>query len=58
MTGFISNRLSEKGEPNKDFSYRNTQEATGYFNLGFSFNPFAKEKDKGKINLYSGLPWK
>jgi hypothetical protein len=43
MTNFISNRLTEKGEPNKDFIYKNTQGATGYFNVGFSFNPFAKK---------------
>tara|TARA_R110002051_G_scaffold280349_1_gene341953 strand:+ start:8921 stop:9916 length:996 start_codon:yes stop_codon:yes gene_type:complete len=43
MTSFLSNRLTEKGEPNKDFIYKNNQEATGYFNLGFSFNPFANK---------------
>lgn len=44
MTNFISNRLTEKGEPNKDFIYKNTQDGTGYFNVGFSLNPFAKRK--------------
>ena len=44
LTNFVSNRLTEKGEPNKDYIYKNKQDATGYFNVGFSFNPFAKMK--------------
>jgi len=44
MTNFISSRLTEKGEPTNDFVYRNTQGATGYFNIGFSYNPFAMKK--------------
>ena len=43
LTNFISSRLTEKGEPNKDFIYKNEQGATGYFNVGFSFDPFSKK---------------
>ncbi|MGB7395117.1 MAG: hypothetical protein WA913_12050 [Pricia sp.] len=43
LTNFLSTRLTEKGEPTRDFIYKNTQKATGYFNVGFSFNPFAKK---------------
>lgn len=39
LTNFISNRLTEKGEPTKDFIYKNDQDMTGYFNVGISFNP-------------------
>ena len=43
VTSFVSNRLTEKGEPTKDYIYENTQDVTGYFNLGMSFNPFKKK---------------
>ncbi|WP_232729082.1 hypothetical protein [Ulvibacter sp. MAR_2010_11] len=46
ITNFIGNRLTEKGEPNKDYIYENDQKATGYFNVGFSFDPFLKNKAK------------
>ncbi len=42
LTHFISNRLTEKGEANKDFIYENEQDPTGYFNVGLSFDPFFK----------------
>jgi len=42
LTSFLSNRLTEKGEPNRDFIYRNEQGSTGYFGVGLSWNPFAK----------------
>jgi hypothetical protein len=41
---FISNRLTEKGEYNKDFIYKNKQNGTGYFNVGLSRDPFVKRK--------------
>lgn len=44
LQNFISNRLTEKGEPNKDFIYKNTQDATGYFQIGLSIDPFAKKR--------------
>lgn len=44
LTNFVSNRLTEKGEPTGDFIYENNQEATGYFNVGFSIDPFAEKK--------------
>jgi hypothetical protein len=44
LQNFISNRLTEKGEPTKDFIYKNEQDATGYFKVGISIDPFAKKK--------------
>jgi len=44
LTNFISNRLTEKGEPTGDYIYENNQDATGYFNVGFSIDPFAGKK--------------
>lgn len=44
LQNFISNRLTEKGEPTQDFIYENSQDATGYFQVGFSIDPFAKSK--------------
>lgn len=43
LQNFISNRLTEKGEPTKDFIYQNNQDATGYFQVGISIDPFAKK---------------
>lgn len=42
---FISNRLTEKGEPTGNFIYQNEQNATGYFKVGISVDPFAKKKN-------------
>jgi hypothetical protein len=44
VTNFISNRLTEKGEPSNDYIYENDQDMTGYFNVGISFNPFKKKQ--------------
>ncbi|WP_339699249.1 hypothetical protein [uncultured Marixanthomonas sp.] len=44
LQNFISNRLTEKGEPTSDFIYKNEQEATGCFQVGFSIDPFAGKK--------------
>lgn len=44
LQNFISNRLTEKGEPNSDFIYSNDQGATGYFQVGVSIDPFARKK--------------
>ncbi|KKN38209.1 hypothetical protein LCGC14_0755800 [marine sediment metagenome] len=41
---FISNRLTEKGEPTDDFIYENDQNPTGYFQVGLSIDPFAGKK--------------
>lgn len=43
---FISNRLTEKGEPTKDYVYENNQDAAGYFSVGVSFNPFIKKNSQ------------
>ncbi|SDB36714.1 hypothetical protein SAMN03097699_0936 [Flavobacteriaceae bacterium MAR_2010_188] len=44
LQNFISNRLTEKGEPTQDFIYENNQDATGYFQVGISIDPFAGKK--------------
>ena len=44
LQSFISNRATEKGEPAKDFLYENKQDATGYFQIGLSIDPFSKKK--------------
>lgn len=44
ITTFVSNRLTEKGEPSKEYIYNNKQDPTGYFNIGLSINPFNKKK--------------
>ncbi|CAM1354188.1 hypothetical protein [Tenacibaculum insulae] len=44
LQNFISNRLTKKGEPSNDYIYKNKQDATGYFQIGFSIDPFAKKK--------------
>lgn len=44
LQNFISNRLTEKGEPSSDFIYKNEQDATGYFQVGISIDPFARKK--------------
>lgn len=43
LQNFISNRLTEKGKNTKDYFYSNNQDATGYFQVGFSIDPFAKK---------------
>ncbi len=45
LTNFVSSRLTEKGEPTKDYIYENKQDMTGYFNIGFSFNPNFKKNN-------------
>jgi hypothetical protein len=45
LQNFISNRATEKGEPTQDFIYENKQDATGYFQIGVSIDPFAKKKN-------------
>ncbi|WP_452223817.1 hypothetical protein [Lacinutrix chionoecetis] len=44
IENFVSNRLTEKGEPTQDFIYENNQDATGYFKVGISIDPFAGKK--------------
>ncbi|OAB76080.1 C2 domain-containing protein [Cochleicola gelatinilyticus] len=43
LQNFISNRLTEKGEPTNDFIYKNNQDPTGYFQVGISIDPFTKK---------------
>ncbi|RIA09739.1 hypothetical protein OE09_1585 [Flavobacteriaceae bacterium MAR_2010_72] len=44
IQNFISNRLTEKAKPTSDFIYENNQDATGYFKVGISIDPFAGKK--------------
>ncbi len=44
IQNFISNRLTEKAKPTSDFIYENNQDATGYFQVGISIDPFVKRK--------------
>jgi len=44
IQNFISNKATVKGEPAQDFIYENDQDVTGYFQIGFSIDPFAKKK--------------
>jgi len=44
IQNFISNRLTEKAKPTSDFIYENNQDATGYFQVGISIDPFAGKK--------------
>lgn len=46
LQNFISNRLTEKAKPTSDFIYENNQDATGYFKVGISIDPFAGKKKK------------
>jgi hypothetical protein len=46
LQNFISNRLTEKGKATQDFIYKNEQNATGYFQVGISIDPFVKKKIK------------
>ena len=43
ISSFVSTRLTEKAQPNKDYFYSNQQNNRGYFNVGISYNP-AKNK--------------
>lgn len=45
LQNFISNRLTEKGKPTKDHIYKNSQHPTGYFQVGFSIDPFSMLSD-------------
>lgn len=40
IQNFVSNKLTEKGERSNKFIYKNTQDPTGYFQVGISIDPF------------------
>jgi len=44
LQNFISNQLTEKGEPSGDYIFKNDQQPTGYFQVGISIDPFAGKK--------------
>lgn len=43
LQSFVNSRLTEKAQPTQDFIYENTQKSTGYFQIGFSIDPFTKK---------------
>jgi hypothetical protein len=45
LQNFLSNQATEKGENAKDYIYENKQDGTGYFQIGISIDPFAKNKN-------------
>jgi len=45
LQNFISNRATEKGELTQDYTYKNKQDAAGYFQIGISIDPFTKKKN-------------
>lgn len=45
VQNFINNRSTEKGESARDFIHENKQDATGYFQIGISIDPFAKRNN-------------
>ena len=48
VASFVSSRLTEKAQPNKDYFYKNEQNNRGYFNIGISYNPNVKKNKTGK----------
>ncbi|MHA3786896.1 hypothetical protein ACX0HA_01700 [Flavobacterium hauense] len=44
LANVFNSRISERGESTNDYIFSTTQDGTGYFSLGFSFNPFSKKK--------------
>ena len=48
LANVFNSRISERGESTNDYIFSTTQNGTGYFSLGFSFNPFVKSKASNK----------
>lgn len=44
MANVFNSRITERGKSTTDYIFSSKQDATGYFNLGISFNPFVKKK--------------
>lgn len=42
IQNFVSNKLTEKGKRSDKFLYKNSQDPTGYFQVGISIDPFVK----------------
>ncbi|WP_254412145.1 hypothetical protein [Dyadobacter diqingensis] len=42
LTHVIASRGTAKNQPAGDYSFKTTQDPTGYFNIGISFSPFEK----------------
>lgn len=48
LSNVFNSRISERGKSTNDYIFSTTQNGTGYFALGFSFNPFSKKGQKAK----------
>lgn len=46
MSNLLDSKLSERGERTTNETWSSKQDASGYFSLGFSFNPMLKSKPK------------
>lgn len=46
LANVFNSRITERGENTNDYIFSTTQNGTGYFSLGFSYNPFTKRGKK------------
>lgn len=46
LATIFNSRVTERGENTNDYIYSVNQDGTGYFSLGFSYNPFSQRKKK------------
>jgi hypothetical protein len=44
LSNVFNSRISQRGESTNDYLVATKQDGTGYFSLGFSYNPFGKKK--------------
>jgi len=44
LSNVFNSKVTERGKSTTDYIYSTKQDGTGYFSLGFSYNPFAKKK--------------
>jgi len=50
LANVFNSRITERGESTNDYIFSTTQNGTGYFSLGFSYNPFTKKRNKAAKN--------
>lgn len=46
LANVFNSRVSERGENTNDYIFSSKQDGTGYFSVGFSYNPNLKKKNK------------
>ncbi len=44
LSNVFNSKITERGESTNDYIFSTKQDGTGYFSLGFSFNPFSQKK--------------